>query len=261
MDIDIAEHNRRAWNRESEGGKNIWTIGVGHDAVTEAKNGIIKIFLTPTKPVPTAWFPKLSGCKVLALASGGGQQAPLLAAAGAEVTLLDASDRQIETDLAVCAREGLKISAVRGDMRDLSCFSEESFDLIIHPVSNLFVDDVKRVWRESARVLKSGGLLLAGFANPIFFMFDAFEMEKGKLIPAHKIPYSPFNDDARSETERFLREGDTLEWGHSLEDQIGGQCDAGFAITGMYEDWDDPDDPMPINDYSPSYIVTKAIKL
>lgn len=72
--------------------------------------------------------------------------------------------------------ESLNIKTVQGDMRDLSIFSDESFDLIIHPVSNVFVPDISSVWKESVRVLKFGGLLLSGFTNPIIYLFDSMEM-------------------------------------------------------------------------------------
>ena len=39
--------------------------------------------------MPADWFGDLAGAPVLCLASGGGQQGPLLAAAGARVTVFD----------------------------------------------------------------------------------------------------------------------------------------------------------------------------
>ncbi len=57
-------------------------------------------------------------------------------------------------------------------MRDLSAFADESFDLVFHPVSNLFVPEVRPVWNEAFRVLRRGGSLLAGFLNPAVYIFD-----------------------------------------------------------------------------------------
>ena len=45
--------------------------------------------------MPRDWFGVLAGARVLALASSGGQQAPLLAAAGAIVTVHDLSAAQL----------------------------------------------------------------------------------------------------------------------------------------------------------------------
>ncbi len=128
---------------------------------------------------------------VLCLASGGGQQAPILAAAGATVTSFDNSEEQLAKDRFVAERDSLELSTVQGDMADLSQFQDETFDLIFHPVSNVFVEDVTPVWRGCYRVLKEGGRLLAGFMNPMFFLFDHEEVEKSGIFHAkYSLPYS-----------------------------------------------------------------------
>jgi len=254
------EHNRAAWNKYVADGSQ-WTLPVGDGEISHARAGDVRVFLTPTKHVPKDWFPGLNGLRVLCLASGGGQQAPLFSAAGAEVTLLDNSDRQLATDILVCEKYGLGLRAEQGDMRDLSRFEDGCFDFIFHPVSNLFVDDVEVVWRECARVLRKGGTLVTGFINPVVYIFDAMKMENGRLAVKHKIPYSPFQPSAKEETEIFMASGDALEWGHSLEQQIGGQIKAGFAITGFYEDRNRDADPMILDEFIDVYIATRAIKL
>jgi len=164
--MDVRDYNRRAWNRQVEKG-NRWTVPVSPEVTAAARRGEWQIFLTPTKPVPRAWFPALPGRDVLCLASGGGQQGPILAAAGARVTVYDNSPRQLDQDRMVAERDGLEIEIVEGDMRDLSAFPAASFDLIVHPVSNTFVPDVRPVWREAHRVLRPGGdLVIAEFAAP-----------------------------------------------------------------------------------------------
>ncbi len=55
--MDIRAHNRRAWDLQVERG-NIWTVPVGPDAIADAGMGRWDIFLTPTRPVPKAWFPR-----------------------------------------------------------------------------------------------------------------------------------------------------------------------------------------------------------
>lgn len=125
----ILSHNREAWDRYVDKADR-WTCPVSPETVARARRGEISIVLTPTKPVPTDWFPDLGGCRTLCLAFGGGQQAPMLAAAGAEVTVFDNSPKQLQQDKAVGQREGLRLSTVQGDMADLSVFGDESFD---HP--------------------------------------------------------------------------------------------------------------------------------
>lgn len=80
--MDILAHNRDAWNQEVAKG-DIWTRPVKPEEVANARQGALKLLLSPTRPVPASWFPELKNKKVLCLASGGGQQGPLLAAAGA----------------------------------------------------------------------------------------------------------------------------------------------------------------------------------
>ena len=164
--MNLRDYNRTAWDRAVERGSE-WTLPVSPADVAAARRGEWQIILTPTKPVPRAWFPNLTGADLLGLASGGGQQGPLLAAAGANVTIFDNSPQQLAQDALVAEREGLLIRTVEGDMRDLSIFADASFDLIVNPCSNLFVDDVRIVWREAYRVLRPGGVLMAGFRSTI----------------------------------------------------------------------------------------------
>ncbi|MFA5451160.1 MAG: class I SAM-dependent methyltransferase [Dehalococcoidales bacterium] len=188
--MDIREHNRGAWDRLVEQ-QNEWTVPVSSDVIEKARRGQWSIVMTPLKPVPREWFPpSIKGLEILCLASGGGQQGPVLAAAGAHVIVLDNSPRQLEQDKMVAEREGLEMRLIEGDMRDLSVFADETFDCIVHPTSNLFVPDVKPVWRECYRVLKSGGTLIAGFCNPIMYMFDLKLEQQGILQVKYAVSYS-----------------------------------------------------------------------
>jgi SAM-dependent methyltransferase len=193
--------------------------------------------LTPRKVVPRSWFPEsLQEVDVLCLAGSGGQQAPILAAAGATVTVLDNSPQQLAQDRLVAEREGLELKTVEGDMRDLGAFSKSSFDLIVHPVSNCFVDNIRPVWREAFRVLRRGGALLSGFVQPVAFAIDLVAEKRGTLEIKHTIPYSDITSPSEEE-HKLLRERDEpLCFGHTLEDQIGGQLEAGFLIAGYYDD-------------------------
>ena len=146
--MDIVNYNRKAWDLEVSKG-NEWTKAVSSEKIALAKNGDWGVVLTPLKPVPKKWFHELPGKKVLCLASAGGQQGPILSATGAQVTVFDNSPAQLEQDRMVAEREGLEIDLVQGDMSDLSCFADESFDLIFHPVSNCFVPNIQLVWNLS----------------------------------------------------------------------------------------------------------------
>jgi SAM-dependent methyltransferase len=142
-------------------------------------------------------------------------------------------------------------------MADLSCFADSAFDLIVHPCSNLFVPDVRPVWREAFRVLRPGGVLLAGFCNPALFIFDAKLADAVTLQVRHKLPYSDLHSLSAAERQRYLLDQQPLEFGHTLEDQIGGQIAAGFVITGFYEDgWPG----VALAEYMPIFIATQASK-
>jgi SAM-dependent methyltransferase len=257
MTLDVLSHNRKAWDTAVDRGSE-WTIPVEPEVIAAARRGVWQIVLTPAKPVPRTWFPAdLSRLDLLCLASGGGQQGPVLAAAGARVTVFDNSPRQLGRDREVAAREGLALTTVQGDMADLSIFAGDTFDLIVHPCSNMFVPAVRPVWREAYRVLRPGGALLAGFTNPAFYIFDQQLMDDGVLQVRHKLPYSDLTSLGLAERQRYLDDLQPLEFGHTLEDQIGGQLDAGFLLAGLYEDiWEG----LALAEYMPVYIATRAVK-
>jgi SAM-dependent methyltransferase len=175
----------------------------------------------------------------------------------ADVTVFDNSPVQLAQDRLVADREGLEIETVLGDMADLGVFPEARFDLIVHPVSNVFAPDVRPVWREAFRVLRPGGSLLAGFMNPVQYLFDDIGLERGELRVAHRIPYSDIAGLTDEDRARLVEEGRPLEFGHTLGDQIGGQTAAGLVLTGFYEDID-PESVL--GEHIPSYIATRALR-
>jgi SAM-dependent methyltransferase len=258
MSEEVIRHNREAWDRQVEKG-NQWTIPVSPQEIAAAKRGEWSVVLTPRKPVPHDWFPPMDRLKVLCLASAGGQQAPILAAAGAAVWSLDASKRQLDQDRLVALRDGLVVKIVQGDMADLGVFGDAFFDLVFHPVSNCFAPNVRAVWREAHRVLRGGGRLLSGFVNPLLYMFDD-EIEPGnQLVVKHSIPYSDLETLSLEEKRQFERDGSPLEFGHTLDDQIGGQLAAGFSLLGFYEDRDH-EDQHPLHGLTSTFIATLAVK-
>jgi SAM-dependent methyltransferase len=253
--FDPVAHNRAAWDREVET-DNEWTRPVGPEIIARARAGDWSVVLIGYEPVPRDWFPPdLAGVAVLGLASGGGQQGPVLAAAGAAVTVFDNSPRQLARDEEVAAREGLAIRTVLGDMRDLSAFPDSSFDVVVNPVSNVFCPDLAPVWREAFRVLRPGGLLLAGFMNPDVFIFDDEALERGELVVRHPLPFSTL-DLPDGERERVHGDG-PAEFSHSLTEQIGGQLAAGFSLTHLVEA---PHHWGPTARYLPGYIATRAVR-
>jgi len=257
---NLQEYNKAAWDREVES-KSPWSIPVDSDVINNAKQGIWEVKLTPSS-MPTDWLGDVSGKKILCLASGGGQQAPILAAAGAQVTVIDNSPKQLEQDRMVAKRDGLELVTVEGDMRELSIFEDEKFDIVFHPISNLYVPDIRPVWKEAYRVLGCGGILLSSFYNPVVFVFDKEPQyrEQGILKPKYRLPYSDLTSLDKADKEAKIQKGDALCFGHTLTDQIQGQIHAGFLIAGFYEDYH-PQARFLIDKFMPTYIATKAIKV
>lgn len=255
--MDIKNYNNHAWNKQVDV-NNEWTQPVTSLQVEAARNGDWSIVLTPHKSVPHSWFGDLTGKKVLCLASGGGQQGPILSAAGADVTVFDLSEKQLAQDALVAKRDGLTLKTVKGDMTDLSCFENESFDLIFHPCSNNFVPDISNLWAEAARVLKENGRLLSGFINPAAYIFDWFEAEKGETKVRHKLPFSDINNLSEEELALLKEQDEPLVFSHSFEEQIKGQLDNGLVLIDMFEDnWHS----MAFSEYFPPTMACLTLKL
>lgn len=207
-----------------------WGKPIDHETYLRALQGDWSVLLTPTRPVPRAWFGDLAGKRVLGLASGGGQQMPILTAAGAVCTVLDYSEKQLESERMVAEREGYAIEIVRADMSRPLPFDDARFDLIFHPVSNCYIREVEPVWRECHRVLKPGGVLLAGLDNGLNFLVD--ERDESRIV--HRLPFDPLADpDLRRALEA---EDGGMQFSHTLTEQLGGQLRAGFTLVDLYED-------------------------
>ncbi len=226
--IDYQTINAQTIDRWVEAGWE-WGRPISHDVYEKAKRGQWDVYLTPTKPVPHEWLGDLRGRKVLGLASGGGQQMPLFCALGAECTILDYSSRQIESEKMVSEREGYQIRIIQGDMTKPLPFADEEFDIIFHPVSNCYVEEVRPIWKECYRILKHGGYLIAGTDHYVNYMVDNDE----KMI-VNSLPYNPLKNPEQMKQLQDREEG--VQFSHSLEEQIAGQLDAGFRLLNLYED-------------------------
>ena len=206
-----------------------WGLPISHEIYVKATEGEWDMLLTPTKFVPHEWFGDLKGKKVLGLASGGGQQMPIFAALGAKCTVLDYSPKQLESEAMVAAREGYDIRIIRADMTKPLPFENEEFDLIFHPVSNCYVREVKPIFKECYRILKHGGILLGGYDNGINYLVD----EEEKMI-VNTMPFDPL---VNPEQMALLEDTDCgVQFSHTIEEQLGGQMEAGFRLTHIYGD-------------------------
>ena len=206
-----------------------WGMPVDHETFARATQGDWEVQLTPTKMVPKAWFGNLTGKDVLGLACGGGQQGPLFVAAGAHVTILDYAETQLTSERLVADREGYDVTIVRADMTKPLPFEDASFDIVFNPVSICYIREVRPLWREVARILRPGGVLLTGFDTIINFLVD--EDEERIVWPM------PFDPLTQPETRAFLQKDDGgMQFSHDLSETLGGLLEAGLAIADLYED-------------------------
>lgn len=245
------EENARTIDRWVDEGW-IWGQPISHETYQKAKNGEWSVFLTPTKPVPRKWFGgSLVGKRLLGLASGGGQQMPIFSAAGADCTVLDYSDRQLESEAFVAEREGYQIRIVKADMTRPLPFPDESFDLIFHPVSNCYVEEVVPIFRECFRVLRHGGVMLGGYDIGTNYLVDE---DEERIV--NSLPFNPLKNPDQM---RQLQEQDCgVQFSHTLEDQLGGQLKAGFVLTDLYEDFNEEGRLAEL--HIPSFVAVRAVR-
>jgi ubiquinone/menaquinone biosynthesis C-methylase UbiE len=155
MNDEFVMRNRDRWNQ-------LAAVGVRHS----------KPFLHYTREDAKAHVCRygvlsdVKGKRVLCLGGGGGQDSVAFGLLGAEVTVLDLSDVQLERDAQAAEHHSLRTVRVQGDMRDLGAFASDSFDIVWQPYSLNYCPTVKPVFKESSRVLRSGGIYHVAFANP-----------------------------------------------------------------------------------------------
>lgn len=228
-----------------------WGAPISHETYARALEGEWEVLLTPTRKVPREWFGELKGKKLLGLASGGGQQMPIFSAAGAVCTVLDYSQRQLDSERLVSERENYEIEMIRADMTEPLPFENETFDIIFNPVSNCYIKNVEPVFKECYRTLKKGGILLTGLEYETNFIVGNDEAS----IVNH-MPFDPLVNEAQ---KRQLEEDDCgVQFSHTLEEQLGGQLRAGFRLTDLYEDTNGSGRLHELN--IKTYLAARAIK-
>ena len=202
-----------------------WTSCASPKELDDARNGDVVLHFWD-KEVPKDWLKVIRGKRALCLAGAGGLQAPILACAGADVTVIDISGKMLDKDREIACREQLDIKIVKGNMCDLSMFECSSFDLIINPPSLMYVPEPDVVFRECYRVLAKGGDFILMAPNPVNYLCDWVEDEKGGYYKAvHRMPWNSRDHD----------DSDWIEYGHTMEEYLGGLISCGFIINGYME--------------------------
>jgi SAM-dependent methyltransferase len=232
----ISQVNRQRWNALAranvEWSRPFFDLTVEQAAQQVYRHGVLK---------------DVAGKRVLCLASGGGQDSVAFGLLGAQVTVLDLSDEQLERDRQAAAHHSLQVATVQGDMRDLSVFPNNHFDIVWQVYSINFAPSVAPVFRGVRRVLKPGGFYFLQFANPFVQAVDD-EVWDGKAYPLNA-PYL----DGEDLTERFpnwdveqpdgsiLRLDSPHEFRHTLSTVMNTLVSDGFVLLGIWE-WMKPDE-------------------
>lgn len=159
----------------------------------------------------------------------------------------------------VAAREEIEITTVRVDMTQPFSFEDESFDIIFCPVSNIYISVLENMWQESYRVLKQGGLLMVGYMNPWIYMYDGddvWDFPDRELMLKYALPFD--SRELEAEGKLVINPEYGYEFSHTLEGQIRGQLQAGFAMIDFYESKDPRNR---LSKYGSDYLANLSIKL
>lgn len=223
--MNLSEQNRVAWDRMAKNGHPL------------AKPATDKDLINPLKCVDEiGWLgPSISGQHVLCLAAGGGRHSALYCAAGAIVTVLDISPGMLELDRQVAHERHLEVRIIEGSMKSMPMLKDGEFDIVVHPVSTCYIDDLQSVYAEVARVLRPGGLYISQHKQPSNLQVS-LEPYDGRYVIEQPIQGNQGNLTAKPPASPSrLRESGTREVIHSLHALLGGMCRAGFSIEDLTE--------------------------
>lgn len=230
---DVSNYNRERWNALVRANA-LFTRPALYLDVTAARQKIDSEGL----------LGELAGKRVLCLAGGGGQQSVAFALLGTQVTVYDLSDAQLERDQEAAAHYGVSIETVQGDMRDLSHFADNSFDIVWHPYSINFVPEIDRVFGEVARVLRNRGLYHLHFTNPFFSGLTEHDWNgqgyslKHSYVDGAEITY----EDQDWVYSRSGNAGEAIppprEFRHTLSTVVNGLVAHGFVIRHLSDTMD-----------------------
>jgi SAM-dependent methyltransferase len=253
---DIAQHNAECWEA-------LAAAGVAYSRpLLDLDEETARRFLDPYGVMGEP-----GGKEVLCLASGGGQQSAAFGLLGARVTVLDFSRTQLARDREAGVHYGLDLRLLQGDMRDLSGFPADSFDIVYHAHSLNFIPDPGTVFDEVRRVLRPGGLYRLSYSNPfVHAMFDCPWHGTGygvlqPYVDGEEIRYPDPHWEVDDEEGRSSRVVGPREWRHGLGGVVNGLLGRGFSLLGMWEDQDghdpgaEPGSWLHFNTYFPPWLV------
>lgn len=246
---EYRDHNRRVWNQLAATGSLFARVATDQE--------IADPFATLDG---RGWLPAtLHGLDVLCLASGGGWQAILYAAAGATVTVVDLSDEMLQRDIEEAKRRRLSVRTMQASMDDLSDLGDATFDIVHQPVSTCYVPSLRAVYDEVARVLRDDGTYISQHKQPTSLQISHRNERQQFVIGVEYYHAGPIP----RQVDESYRESGAAEYLHRWEELIGGLCHAGFIL----EDFTEPlraDETADVSHYGyrgryvPPYVRMKA---
>jgi SAM-dependent methyltransferase len=221
MEGSAQAQNRAAWNRLAESGSQFAKVATDEE------------YLNPLAALDgRGWLPKsVAGLDVLCLASGGGWQSILYAAAGARVTVVDLSPAMLSLDAREASRRGLSVRIVEASMDNLGCLAESAFDIVHQPVSTCYVPNVATVYCQIARVLRTGGLYVSQHKQPTSLQVTHRDAKDRYVLGLDYYREGPLP----MVPDQSYRESGAVEFLHSWAELIGGLCRSGFVIEDLVE--------------------------
>jgi SAM-dependent methyltransferase len=219
--VDYRTNNQQAWNRLADTGSLFAKVATDEEC---------------RDPIKTldgrGWLPEcVAGLNVLCLASGGGWQAILYAAAGANVTVVDLSDSMLRLDAREAKRRGFQVQTVQASMDDLNMLADESFDIVHQPVSTCYVPSLQPVYREVARVIRDHGIYISQHKQPVSLQISHRNDRQQFVIGLEYYQDGPLP----KQQDTSYRESGAVEYLHRLEELVGDLCVAGFVIEDLRE--------------------------
>lgn len=219
--MDYRNTNQQAWDRLADTGSLFARVATDEEC---------------RKPLQAldgrGWLPEsVAGLNVLCLASGGGWQSILYAAAGANVTVVDLSESMLRLDAREAKRRRFQVQTVHASMDDLSMLAVESFDIVHQPVSTCYVPDLKPVYVGIARVLRSHGLYISQHKQPVSLQISHRNDRHQFVIGVEYYHEGPLPQ----QQDTSYRESGATEYLHRMDQIVGDLCLAGFVIEDLRE--------------------------
>ena len=218
----IHDHNRVAWDARVQGGKR-FTVA----ATNEEMERPLEIL------DPLGWLGgDITDKRILCLGAGGGRHGPMLAQAGACVTVVDISPEMLRLDTELAEAKGLQVETIETSIDDLSMLPQAAYEAVMQPVSTCYVPDIRLAYHELARVMMPGGVYISRHKQPTNLQVDLAPTAQGFLIDSPYYLDGPLSPAKRPGPHR---EQGTMEFLHQWGDLLGGLCESGFVIEAVTE--------------------------